>query len=434
MNSTPADVACQTERDRERRLPQEDVRDHPHHVESVDFSLFSSTPNVSFPNGGPSPVRSTGYLLQLKVNSKKQSVPNNDEMERSKQQRQIMASKHLRGHNCWVSVATHHGIKISREPKRPQIKLPSFEANTARTETTTEPAQRAMSLTSAELVNVDVINIHVGGVYNDKPMAMERFVLNFSRLSKSVQDRLTLENDDKQYCPEDVLQLCHTLRVPFVYDVHHHRQEIVKRLLLSNSGHFTRCTYGLSLPEEIIAQTTMAAVETWKNREPLFHLSSPALGWGSVNQRPHHEMIDYSDFPTCWKFLTIPFTLEVEAKAKEVAVLQLNDALTSDGVAVRSCIVAMEETWDAIEIDGESKYRRRKVRVKTSQGTIHKLSSSSKRSKAAASSERKGRTRSQRNGANVVKANLQDVQGSVKSEKRIITRSITRKNASRNLN
>ncbi|KHJ48376.1 UV damage endonuclease UvdE [Trichuris suis] len=286
----------------------------------------------------------------------------------------------------------------------------------------------------AELVNVDVINIHVGGVYNDKPMAMERFVLNFSRLSKSVQDRLTLENDDKQYCPEDVLQLCHTLRVPFVYDVHHHRQEIVKRLLLSNSGHFTRCTYGLSLPEEIIAQTTMAAVETWKNREPLFHLSSPALGWGSVNQRPHHEMIDYSDFPTCWKFRTIPFTLEVEAKAKEVAVLQLNDALTSDGVAVRSCIVAMEETWDAIEIDGESKYRRRKVRVKTSQGTIHKLSSSSKRSKAAASSERKGRTRSQRNGANVVKANLQDVQGSVKSEKRIITRSITRKNASRNLN
>ncbi|CDW54875.1 UvdE domain containing protein [Trichuris trichiura] len=80
----------------------------------------------------------------------------------------------------------------------------------------------------AELVNADVINIHVGGVYDDKPTAMERFVLNFSRLSKSVQDRLTLENDDKQYCPEDVLQLCHTLGVPFVYDVHHHRQEILK--------------------------------------------------------------------------------------------------------------------------------------------------------------------------------------------------------------
>uniref|UniRef100_A0A5S6QU72 UV-endonuclease UvdE n=1 Tax=Trichuris muris TaxID=70415 RepID=A0A5S6QU72_TRIMR len=213
----------------------------------------------------------------------------------------------------------------------------------------------------AELVNVDVINIHVGGVYNDKPTAMERFVANFSRLSKEVQDRLTLENDDKQYNPEDVLQLCHVLGVPFVYDVHHHR-----------------CTYGGPLPEEVITQTSMAAVSTWKNREPLFHISTPAFGWGSTNPRPHHQMIDYTDFPVCWKSFCVPFTLEVEAKAKEIAVLQLIDALINDGVVVRSAIAAVEESWDTIEIDTDSKYCRKRTRVKISKMSLGEVPPSPK--------------------------------------------------------
>jgi len=41
------------------------------------------------------------------------------------------------------------------------------------------------------------INIHCNGVYGDKISAMDRFCKNFKRLSKSVQSRLTVENDDK---------------------------------------------------------------------------------------------------------------------------------------------------------------------------------------------------------------------------------------------
>ena len=41
------------------------------------------------------------------------------------------------------------------------------------------------------------INIHCNGVYGDKISAMDRFCKNFERLPKSVQTRLTVENDDK---------------------------------------------------------------------------------------------------------------------------------------------------------------------------------------------------------------------------------------------
>jgi UV DNA damage endonuclease len=41
------------------------------------------------------------------------------------------------------------------------------------------------------------INIHVGGAYGDKLETLKRFVQNFKLLSKNLQARLTVENDDK---------------------------------------------------------------------------------------------------------------------------------------------------------------------------------------------------------------------------------------------
>jgi UV DNA damage endonuclease len=57
----------------------------------------------------------------------------------------------------------------------------------------------------------------------------------------------------------------------------------------------------------------------------MFHISSPIEGWQGPRPERHHDFIDVDDFPKCWQGLEL--TVEVEAKAKEVAVLRLKNEL-----------------------------------------------------------------------------------------------------------
>jgi len=155
----------------------------------------------------------------------------------------------------------------------------------------------------AEWINADVINIHGGGAYGNKTEALKRLVSQIKKLPDPVRTRLTLENDDRVYTPEDLLPVCEQTGIPLVYDVHHHR-----------------ClTDGLS-----VEKATELAMRTW-DREPLFHLASPLNGWEGVPVNKHHDYIDPNDVPDCW--LSLDITIEVEAKAKELAVLKLKTYL-----------------------------------------------------------------------------------------------------------
>jgi UV DNA damage endonuclease len=151
----------------------------------------------------------------------------------------------------------------------------------------------------SELIGADVINIHGGGAYGDKASALRRMGRVFLRLNNRVRARLTLENDDRVYTPSDLLPFCKEYGIPLVYDVHHHR----------------------CLPDNLsVAEATQRALTTW-NREPLFHLSSPKHGWSKHRINMHHDYIGVKDFPAEWRRLDI--TVEVEAKAKELAVKKL---------------------------------------------------------------------------------------------------------------
>ena len=78
-----------------------------------------------------------------------------------------------------------------------------------------------------------------------------------------------------------------------------------------------------------VEDVTERATATWRGREPLFHLSSPLAGWDPLKPERHHDYIDPSDFPAEWKRQAL--TVEVESKAKELAVLKLLAHLRADG-------------------------------------------------------------------------------------------------------
>jgi UV DNA damage endonuclease len=62
------------------------------------------------------------------------------------------------------------------------------------------------------------IVLHIGGVYNDKKQAIERFITNYGHLSDSIKERLVIENDDKSYNINDVLEIGTKLKVPVIFD------------------------------------------------------------------------------------------------------------------------------------------------------------------------------------------------------------------------
>jgi UV DNA damage endonuclease len=163
----------------------------------------------------------------------------------------------------------------------------------------------ALQASVAEMIGADVVVLHAGGAAGGRAAALERLERGIDRLPAIARERLALENDDRCFTPSDLLPLCQRTGVPLVYDVHHHR-------CLAD---------GLSVEE-----ATERSFSTWGDREPYAHLSSPRDGWSSPNPRAHADYIHPGDFPDVWLGRTM--TIDVEAKAKERAVLALKAAVS----------------------------------------------------------------------------------------------------------
>ncbi len=195
--------------------------------------------------------------------------------------------------------ARRHGLRLSLHPDQFVVlnspNLQTLEHSLAELDYQAEVA---------EWIGADTINVHGGGAYGDKPSALRVLRMRLERLPEAVRSRLTLENDDKVYTPNDLLPVCCGTGVPLVYDVHHHRC----------------CPDGST-----VEGTTEAARQTWGRREPLFHIASPREGWDGPKPQRHHDYIAAGDFPKAW--LGWPLTVEVEAKAKELAVAKLRTDL-----------------------------------------------------------------------------------------------------------
>jgi UV DNA damage endonuclease len=125
---------------------------------------------------------------------------------------------------------------------------------------------------------------------------MDRFIANFGRLSKSVQNRLTVENDDKasMYSVKDLMYIHEKTGIPIVFDYHHHKF----------------CTGDLT--EE---QALRLAVSTWpEGIVPAVHYSESADG---RKPQAHSDYI-FERIDT----YGIEVAIMVEAKKKDLTILK----------------------------------------------------------------------------------------------------------------
>ena len=156
----------------------------------------------------------------------------------------------------------------------------------------------------ATLAGAQALTLHGGGMAGGADVAIERLERGIDRLGADARRLLALENDDRSFSPARLLPFCERSGIPFVYDAHHHR---------------------CKSDEMSIAEATSRCIDTWGNREPWMHISSPRLGWHSSNPRLHADFIDPEDVPSEWFGKTM--TIDVEAKEKERAVLAITEMM-----------------------------------------------------------------------------------------------------------
>ena len=145
--------------------------------------------------------------------------------------------------------------------------------------------------------------LHIGGKYSSKEEAIKRFISNFKKLDKSLQNIIMLENDDKVFNVKDVLEVCEELKIPMVLDYHHY--------ICNNEN-------------EDIRDYLPRILNTWKGKLiPKMHFSSPK---SIKEKRSHSEYInsaDFIDFLEILKKYTKEVDIMLECKAKDEALFRL---------------------------------------------------------------------------------------------------------------
>jgi UV DNA damage endonuclease len=198
--------------------------------------------------------------------------------------------------------AKSHGMRITSHPG-PFNKLCSdSESVVKNTLTDLRIHGEVFDLIGLPRTHESKINIHLGGAYGEKELAISRFIKNFARLPESVKSRLTVENDDKPslYSTKELVEeLTPHTGIPIVHDQHHH----------------LFCDGGLTQEEAM-----NLAASTWsKGIRPIIHYSeslSEEMGDPKIKPQAHSDFIKKEI-----KTYGMNIDVMVEAKKKDLALL-----------------------------------------------------------------------------------------------------------------
>lgn len=174
-------------------------------------------------------------------------------------------------------------------------------------------------LNALNLDSSNKIILHIGGVYGDKKNAIKRFSEVYKRLDESIKSRLVIENDDKSYRINQVMEIGVQNKIPVVFDNLHHK---VNNCPGSDE-------YWIKM-----------ANETWKPEDGLqkIHYSQQNI---KKNPGAHSESIDLIEFK---EFLDNEIRLDLdimlEVKDKNLSALKVINLLNN-----RENIEVLEKEW-----------------------------------------------------------------------------------------
>lgn len=140
--------------------------------------------------------------------------------------------------------------------------------------------------------------IHVGSSVFGKDNSIKRFVNNFRKLPKHLQECIVIENDDKVFNMFDVCKISDILNISVVLDYHHYK-----------------CN-----KSDIDVKKVF---DSWGNRTPKVHFSSPR---NTIDFRSHSDYIDSDDFINFIEIIKEydrDIDIMIEAKGKDDALFRL---------------------------------------------------------------------------------------------------------------
>jgi len=156
------------------------------------------------------------------------------------------------------------------------------------------------------------IQLHTGGVYGDKPAAMDRFVAVYETLDESIRRRLVIENEERHFNLANNLQIHERTGIPLLFDTFHHE--------LFNEG-------------ETLAEALDLVQPTWDGHGAAmldYSSQDPEKRWGA-----HTSTIDLEDFASVLDVLDgREVDVMLEIKDKEKSALKAN-AFLAERVAAR---------------------------------------------------------------------------------------------------
>ncbi|SMQ64511.1 UV-damage endonuclease [Devosia lucknowensis] len=244
--------------------------------------------------------------------------------------------------------AREQGLRLSFHPSQ-FIVLNSPDPELVR-KSVWDLTSQAEMLDLMELGPEAVLVVHVGGVYDDRIAARQRWIETWPTLPEPVRRRLVLENDDLRFSCADVLHIHEATGVRLIFDHQHFwclNQE------------------GLDLRE-----TLERMLRTWPgDTRPKIHFSSPRTELRQLSRKNRKtgktEIVNiapvwtgHADFVQPFEFIAfmriaqgLEFDVMVEAKAKDLALIRLRPDLVRYAPDVAARFGLFDAQQDAL--DGE---------------------------------------------------------------------------------